>query len=173
MPNAVDKLELGEIRLADQTPEQRFALSTQMARAGRASGIDFNWGGKLGPNPATRDAHRLVHLVGRADKYDDETQCNLVEAIFDAYQCRAHDVAEHCVLREAAQRAGIDVADVDAWLQSDEAADLIDQQAENSKERATGVPTIIIQHDHQPGGHPGPSDLMEIFIKVREEQGPS
>ncbi|RYP43325.1 hypothetical protein DL768_009991 [Monosporascus sp. mg162] len=171
-PHSVDKLELADVRLADQTPEQREALAKRMDRAGRASGIHFNWGGKLGPNPATRDAHRLVYLVGAQDKYDDETQRNLVEAIFEAYHCGAQDVAEHDVLREAMRRAGVDAADVEEWLQSNETADVIDREADKSKGTVagSGVPTLVIQGRHRPEGIPDPADLMEIFIQVKEIQ---
>lgn len=172
-PHSVDKLELADARLAEQTPEQRAALTRRMNQAGRASGIDFNWGGKLGPNPATRDAHRLVRLVGTAaDRYDGETQHNLVEAIFDAYHCRAQDVADHDVLRDAAQRAGIRAGDVQAWLQSDEAGDIVDREAERNRSTTagSGVPTLIIQNTHRPEGVPDVMDLMEMFVQIKEAQ---
>ncbi|KAK2030518.1 DSBA-like thioredoxin domain-containing protein [Colletotrichum zoysiae] len=171
--HSVDKLELADARLADQTPEQRAALTRRMNRAGLASGINFDWGGKLGPNPATRDAHRLVHLVGAAgDRYDGETQRNLVEAIFDAYHCRAQDVSDHDVLLDAAQRAGVPAGDAQAWLQSDEAGDVIDQEAEKSKSTTarSGVPTLVIQNTHRPEGVPDVMDLMEIFVQIKEAQ---
>ncbi|KAM0334356.1 hypothetical protein ACHAQA_001382 [Verticillium albo-atrum] len=175
-PHSVDKLALADVRLADHTPEQRAALTKRMNQAGLASGIQFNWGGQLGPNPATRDAHRLVHLVGASasghGKYDGETQHNLVEAIFEAYHCRAQDVALHDVLSASAQRAGINAADVEAWLQSGEAGDVVDGEAERSKAAMAheGVPALVIQKEHRPGGIPDVMDLMEIFIRVKETQ---
>lgn len=168
----MDKLELANTRLADQTPAQRAALTTRMNRAGLASGIEFNWGGKLGPNPASRDAHRLVRLVG--DKYGDQTQRELVEAIFDAYHCRAQDVADHNALLDAARRAGVDAGDAQAWLQSDEAGDVIDQEADKSKAaaaaRSGGVPTLVIQGTYRPEGVPDVADLMEIFVQIKEAE---
>lgn len=172
-PHSVDKLALADVRLADQTAEQRAALTARMDRAGRAAGIAFNWGGKIGPNPTTRDAHRLVHRVGAADKYDGETQRELVEAIFEAYHCRAQDISERDALVDVAQRAQIDPADVQAWLQSgsDDTGDIIDREAEASKEAVTsGVPTLIIRDKYRPEGIPDVMDLMEIFIQAKEAQ---
>ncbi|KAK8103676.1 uncharacterized protein PG998_010709 [Apiospora kogelbergensis] len=170
-PHSVDKLELANERLADQTPEQRAALDKRMNRAGQASGIPFNWGGQLGPNPATRTAHQLVYLAGEATrgKYDPDKQTDLVEAIFEAYHCRAQDISRPDVLREAAQRAGMETADVDDWLQRDQVGDMIDRDAEANKVAAgTGVPTLVIQDTHRPEGIPDAMDLMELFIQVRE-----
>ncbi|KDN69576.1 putative DSBA-like thioredoxin domain-containing protein [Colletotrichum sublineola] len=170
--HSVDKLELADARLADQTPEQRAALTRRMNRAGLASGINFDWGGKLGPNLATRDAHRLVHLVGTSteDSYNSKTQHNLVEAIFNAYHCQAQDITNHNVLLDAAQRAGIRTGDAQAWLQSDEAGDIIDQEAEKNKctTALSGVPTLIIQNAYRPEGVPDVMDLMEIFVQIKE-----
>ncbi|KAK7984743.1 thioredoxin-like protein [Apiospora saccharicola] len=170
-PHSVNKLELANERLADQTPEQRAALEKRMNRAGQASGIPFNWGGQLGPNPATRTAHQLVYLAGEAPgaKYDRATQTSLVEAIFDAYHCRAQDISQHDILREAAQHAGIEKADVDDWLQRDQVGIMIDRNAEANKVATrAGVPTLVIQDSHRPEGIPDAMDLMEMFIGVRE-----
>ncbi|KAK8038470.1 hypothetical protein PG993_006881 [Apiospora rasikravindrae] len=173
-PHSIDKLELANERLADQTPEQRATLNTRMTRAGKASGIHFNWGGTLGPNPATRLAHQLVRLAGDAPNanYDGSKQTALVEALFEAYHCRAQDISQPDVLREAAQRAEITSADINDWLQRDQVGSLVDQEAEANKGPAgtagNGVPTLIIQGTHRPEGIPDAMDLMEIFIQVRE-----
>ncbi|KAH8659809.1 putative thioredoxin [Xylariales sp. PMI_506] len=192
-PCSVDKLTLADERLADQTPEQRAALTARMTRAGLAAGIAFDWGGKIGPNPTTRDAHRLVHLSGVAaaaagdsrgivkDADDDEdsthgsaAQQALVEAIFAAYHVQAKNISQKEVLREAALQAGLTAADVDAWLASEEAGDVVDREANEGKAAAAeagGVPAMIIQGEYRPDGIPDPMDLMEIFVRVREAQG--
>ncbi|KAL0941602.1 uncharacterized protein CTRU02_204365 [Colletotrichum truncatum] len=172
-PHRVDKLELAESRLADMTSDQRIALNQRMTRAGLSSGINFKWGGYLGPGLATRNAHRLVHLAGAAeDRYNRVTQGNLVEAILDAYNCREQDIARDDVLVEAALRAGVRNADAEAWLQSDEAGDVVDAKAEKSKVTAaqSGVPTLIIQGKHRPEGIPDVMDLMQTFIQIKEAQ---
>ncbi len=172
-PVSVDKLELADTRLADQTAEQRAALTTLMNRAGRAAGITFKWGGKIGPNPGTRDAHRLIYLSGVSDgnKSGGEVQSALVEALFEAYHTQSEDISDKGVLREAALRAGVNKTDLDAWLQSDKAGDIVDREAKKSKDMVvSGVPTIIIQREHIPDGIPDPMDLMMIFIQAREAQ---
>lgn len=60
---------------------------------------------------------------------------------------------------------------MDAWLDSDEGADVVDRQAKESKEMANaGVPIFIVQRKHRLDSTPDPMDLMELFIEVKEEQ---
>ena len=64
-------------------------MGKKMNAAGRAVGINFNWGGKIGPD--TRDAHRLIHLAqarrsgdhGNVDP-DGEALDAVVEGLFVA-----------------------------------------------------------------------------------------
>ena len=93
-------------RLADMTPEQQDALTRKMERAGRGAGIEFKWGGMIGPS--TRDAHRLIRWSGREKGL--EVQPAVVEGLFDAYQARELDVSQPEVLREVAEGAGMNGA---------------------------------------------------------------
>ena len=151
-------------------------MGKKMNAAGRAVGINFNWGGKIGPD--TRDAHRLIHLAqarrsgdhGNVDP-DGEALDAVVEGLFEAYHILAQDVSEKEVLRNIALRAGIQAAEVDRVLDSDEGADIVDKQAEESKKITNaGVPMLIIQGSHRVDSTPDPMDLMLLFVKVREEQ---
>ena len=173
---SVEKHTLVDVRLPDTTPEQREAMNKKMNAAGRAVGITFNWGGKIGPD--TRDAHRLIHLAqsrreGCANDVDPdgETLNAVVESLFEAYHVLAQDVSEKEVLRNIALRAGIQAVEVDRVLDSDEAADIVDKQAEESKKMTNaGVPMFIIQGCHRMDSTPDPMDLMLLFVKAREEQ---
>jgi predicted DsbA family dithiol-disulfide isomerase len=173
-PFSVEKHTLIDVRLPDTTPQQRTALTERMNRLGRGVGIQFNWGGKIGPH--TRDAHRLIHLAqtrwpeSKLDE-DGEMQNTLVEGLFEAYHVLAQDVSERSVLRSIALRAGIDAAQVDRWLDSDEGASVVDQQAKDSKEMTNaGVPLFIIQKKHRIDSASDPVDLMRVFIQVRKMQ---
>ena len=151
-------------------------MNKKMNAAGRAVGINFNWGGKIGPD--TRDAHRLINLAqvrrsgGAKDVGPDGEALNaVVEGLFEAYHVLAQDVSEKEVLRNIALRAGIQAAEVDRVLDSDEGADIVDRQAEESKKMVNaGVPIFIVQGSHRVDSTPDPMDLMLLFIKVREEQ---
>ncbi|KAI0137725.1 thioredoxin-like protein [Hypoxylon sp. NC0597] len=163
-PHSVDKLELAKTRLAHLTPEQHAALTQRMERAGRATGIDFKWGGKIGPD--TRRAHRLVCL---GSTKGPEVRDTMVEGLFDAYQARKRDISERGALRAVAVQAGIDGAEMDAWLDSDVDADVVDEEEEKNKKMfsGSGVPAFIIQGVHRLDGVQDPTDLLEVFIKVR------
>ncbi|KAI0383603.1 thioredoxin-like protein [Hypomontagnella monticulosa] len=165
-PHSVDKLALAETRLAHLTPDQHVALARRMERAGRAAGIDFKWGGMIGPG--TRDAHRLVRL---ASTRSPEVRDAVVEGIFEAYQTREQDITDREVLRGIAVRAGIDGAEADMWLDSDVDVDVVDEEARKNKDifGGTGVPTFVIQAVNRLDGVQDPMDLLEAFIKVREE----
>lgn len=161
----MDKSELANIRLAYMTSVQRDALAQRVQRAGRAAGTNFKWGGKIGPG--TRQAHRLIRLgAARSAAVQDA----VVEGLFDAYHVREEDVSERDVLRGVAVAAGIDGAGADAWLDSDEDAGLVDAEAARSKVmlEGSGVPAFIIHGVHRLDGVQDPTDLLEVFIKVRE-----
>lgn len=136
-----------------------------MERAGRAAGIDFKWGGMIGPG--TREAHRLVRF---ASTKSTEVRDAVVEGIFDAYQARERDISDREVLRAVAVQAGIDGGEVDAWLGSDVDVDVVDEEARKNKEAfgGSGVPAFVIQGMHRLDGAQDPMDLLEAFIKVRE-----
>lgn len=91
----------------------------------------------------------------------------LVEAVMEAYHCRAEDVAEHKVLKEAARRVGVDAADVEGWLKGEEAGEEVDGEAERSKAAGTGVPMVVVQ-GRRAEGVPDVMDLMEMIVEARE-----
>ncbi|KAI8961290.1 thioredoxin-like protein [Daldinia sp. FL1419] len=164
-PHSVDKLELADVRLAHLSHKQRAALTLRMNRAGRAAGIDFMWGGRIGPD--TRQAHRLIRLGATKS---DEIRDAVVEGLFDAYQAREQDISERGVLRTVAVRAGIDGGEVDAWLDSDVDMDAVDEEARRNKDifGGSGVPTFVVQGGNRLDGVQDPMDLLEVFIRVRE-----
>ncbi|KAI1454829.1 thioredoxin-like protein [Annulohypoxylon moriforme] len=164
--HSVNKLDLAKVRLSHLTPDQHTALSQRMERAGRAAGIDFKWGGMIGPD--TRDAHRLVRLSLTKSA---EVQDAVVEGLFSAYQERELDISDREVLRNVAVQAGINGEEVGAWLASDVDVSVVDDEAKKNKSlfSKSGVPTFVIQDEHHLDGVQDPMDLLEVFIKVREE----
>lgn len=163
----MEKSELVETRLADMTPEQRTALFTRMDRVGRAVGIHFKAGGKIG---STQNAHRLVHLA--ASEPDSQSITNdLVENIFAAYHEMERDISDPDVLINLAANVGIDRAKVQQWLSTDLAADTVDEEARKNKEvLKSGVPVYIVQGEDRVDGSGDISEFLEIFAKVKEGQ---
>ena len=74
------------------------------------------------------------------------------------------------MLRDLAVNAGNDATEVDEWLGSSLAADVVDEEAWRNKETVnSGVPSFIIQGVHRINGAVDPFEFIEIFAKVREE----
>lgn len=153
-----------------------------MDRAGRAAGIAFQWGGLIGPNPSSRDAHRLIRWGSAAiptassgtdsdgEKKSAATAKRdaLVEGLFAAYHCLELDISDRAVLRDVAVGAGFDAAEVQTYLESGADADAVDEEAARSKSAVnSGVPTLIVQGERLDGVQ-DIQDLMEAFVRVKE-----
>ncbi|KAH6995756.1 thioredoxin-like protein [Ilyonectria sp. MPI-CAGE-AT-0026] len=162
--HSVDKSEIADARLGSMAPEQRTKLFQRMNQIGRAVGINFQGGGKIGD---TRHAHRLVHL---SRTKSPEIQNALVDGIFAAYYELEKDISSKDVLRGIATGSGLEGAAVDEWLRSDLEAANVDEEAERNRDSlaGSGVPAYIIQGSHHINGAEDAHDFMEIFIKVKE-----
>src|SRR6202790_5235448 len=82
--------------------ERSLALDAQVAEAGRAEGIPFDYA-KVMRTPNTLDAHRLI---GLADT--EGVQDAVVEAVFRAYFVEGRDISQTTILLDVAARAGLD-----------------------------------------------------------------
>ncbi|KAH7150364.1 thioredoxin-like protein [Dactylonectria estremocensis] len=162
--HSVEKSEVADARLSDMTVEQRAKLYRRMDQIGRAVGISFQSGGKIGD---TRQAHRLVHL---SRTKSPEIQNALVDGIFAAYHELEKDISSKDVLREIAIGSGLESTEVDEWLSSGLKAGIIDDEAQRNKEMlaGAGVPSYLIQRVHQINGAEDAQDFMDVFIKVKE-----
>ncbi|GAW12165.1 hypothetical protein ANO14919_015240 [Xylariales sp. No.14919] len=163
--HSVEKSELAKIKLADWSEAKKAAGTKRVEQAGRAVGIHFKYGGKIGPH--TRDAHRLVYLSrGKSSELTNV----LVEKIFEAYHELEKDISSLDVLCEIALEAGVQKTEVDQWLNSAAAADRVDKEASVFREKVagSGVPSYFIQDVHRLEGAQDVDDFMEIFVKVKE-----
>jgi predicted DsbA family dithiol-disulfide isomerase len=179
-PHSIDKLELAKThaKTKDLTAEQREKLTQRMDRAGRAAGIVFRWGGKIGPNPSSRDAHRLIRWSSSTERRGpasaaagegNEMRDALIEGLFEAYHVLEQDISDRAVLRDVAVRAGFDAKEVSEYLDSGLDADVVDEEARKSKSMAdAGVPLLVIQGTNRLDGVQDILDVMEAFVKVKE-----
>ncbi|KAI0430194.1 DSBA-like thioredoxin domain-containing protein [Xylaria sp. FL1042] len=164
---SVEKSELAKIKLADWSEEKKAAAMNRVEQAGRAMGIHFKHGGKIGPH--TRDAHRLVYLSrGKSAELTNA----LVEKIFEAYHELEKDISSPDVLREIALEAGLGKCEVDEWLNSSAAADSVDEEAKVFREKVTGsgVPSYFIQDVYRLDGAQDADNFMEIFVRLKEDK---
>ncbi|KAI1306826.1 DSBA-like thioredoxin domain-containing protein [Xylaria venustula] len=167
---SVEKSELAKVKLADWSEERKAAALNRVEQAGRAVGVHFKHGGKIGPH--TRDAHRLVYLS--RGKPPEVTNA-LVEKIFEAYHEREQDISSLDVLREIALGVGIQECEVDEWLSSNAATNSVDAEARVFREKvaASGVPSYFIQEVHRLDGAQDADDFMQIFTELKEGTQPS
>ena len=142
------------------TPEQQEQIRAMIRQRGAEVGFSFHPGGR-GRVYNTLDAHRLLHWAGLLGA--DGPQYALKKALLEAYQGRAECVESHEVLLAAVAAAGMDVAQAQAILESDQYAD--DVRAVERYYQGAGihsVPAIIINDRHLiSGGQP-----VEVFEKA-------
>lgn len=137
-----------------------------IASAGEEEDIPFDFAG-IKRTPNTLDSHRLIRMAEDDDTVDADA---VVQALFDAYFLEGRDIGETEVLGEIAAGAGLERADVERRLASDEGIDLI--RAEDTFARRsgiTGVPCFVFNTRYAlPGAQP-PEVLLRMFETVRSE----
>jgi predicted DsbA family dithiol-disulfide isomerase len=142
------------------TPEQQEQIRAMIRQRGAEVGFSFHPGGR-GRVYNTLDAHRLLHWAGLLGA--DGPQYALKKALLEAYQGRSECVESHEVLLAAVERAGMDVVQAKAILDSDQYAE--DVRAVERYYQSAGihsVPAIIINDRHLiSGGQPA-----EVFEKA-------
>lgn len=131
------------------------AAHARLSSAGAELGIEFRWSDMRRGN--TFDVHRL--LAWALDTGGPEDQRALKKALLRAYFSEALDVADHGVLADIAERAGLDRAGAAAVLTSEDFADQV--RAERREAYAhgiTAVPTFVIEGEWMlQGAHDTPA----------------
>ncbi|GJC90650.1 hypothetical protein ColLi_13488 [Colletotrichum liriopes] len=165
--HSIDKNLLAETKLSDMSPERRAALTQRMEQIGRSVGINFKWGGKIGPD--TRDAHHLVRI---GCTRSPEVAEILVEKLFEAYHELERDISDREVLLDIAVGAGLDSAEVEGSLESGTNLSGVDEDEKRGREVSggTGVPMFIIQGVHRLEGAQDSSDFYEAFVQVKDTE---
>lgn len=137
----------------------------RIRRAGRDEGIDFQFE-RISRTPNTVDSHRLIHYAGLRGAQD-----SIVEALFQAYFLEGRDTGKRNVLIDVADSAGLDAAEVAAYLQSDEDRSHILGLDEIARRNGiTGVPCFIIEGRYAVSGAQSPEIFHQIFDLVRQEE---
>jgi predicted DsbA family dithiol-disulfide isomerase len=127
------------------TPQEQAETREHIRQRGAEVGFTFRPEGR-GRIYNTFDAHRLLHWAGLegADK-----QLALKSALLAAYFTQGQSPADHAVLTQAAQSAGLDVERARAILQSDEyATDVRAQQQHYTQAGIRSVPAFIINDQY-------------------------
>lgn len=105
----------------------------------RIRGTGAAYGAELRPEIVrpvnTFDMHRVLHLA-QATGHGEP----LLDALFDAYHARSADLSDHRVLRELAEAAGMDGAEVATVLAGDAYADRV--RTDEQMAREVGVRAV-------------------------------
>jgi len=133
---------------------------------GKAVGINFKFGGKTGN---TRDSHRLIQL-GKSKS--PQVQTRVVEELFRAYFEQERDITSHDVLQDAGVKAGLDGAEVKAWLGSEKGGEEVDREvAEAQMTGVSGVPNFTLQGKYEIGGAQDAEAFVKVFERVKAMEG--
>ncbi len=119
--------------------EKAAALDQRITDAAAAVGLAFRTD-LMTRTPNTIDAHRLIWYAGQHDVQDA-----VMEAVFKAYFTEGRDIGDHAVLADCAVEAGLDGAEVTAFL----AGDLADREMRAADQAAreagvSGVPSFFL-----------------------------
>jgi len=162
--------------------ERSLTLDAQVAEAGRAEGIPFDYA-KVMRTPNTLDAHRLI---GLADT--EGVQDAVVEAVFRAYFVEGRDISQTTVLLDVVAGAGLDRARCEAVLSGEHGLAAIRAAGEQAHRTGVqGVPyflinnTVALSGAREPGAFldafeqagAGPTTSEEGFCKVGQGGEPS
>lgn len=146
-------------------PGRLEAMRERMQRLGEAEGIHFTYDSKIGN---TRDAHRLVQLAKTKARADPGAEDRVVSSLFRSYFEEGGDVTSHDMLAAAAERAGLDGAEVRAWLAKDAGGKDVDREVDEAYALGVhGVPHFVINDHFEVGGAQDVQTFLEEFAKAK------
>lgn len=137
-------------------------IHARLKAIGESEGIKFSLNGRIGN---TRDAHRLIQL---AKTKSNEMQDKAVAALFALHHEEDGDVSSREYLVAAAERAGLDKAEVEGWLSSEKGGEEVDREVEEAQRMGVrGVPHFIINGRAELSGAQDPETFVREFLRVK------
>jgi len=144
--------------------EESEAVRARLIELGEELGFEL----KFGPESRifnTFDAHRLLTWADQSGKAHD-----LKMALFDSYFTKGEDVSDHDILRQVAERAGLDPHDADEVLRTDAFAEEVRAEEAAWQTRGiTGVPAFIIEGKYLITGAQGEEVFAGALRQVAHE----
>jgi predicted DsbA family dithiol-disulfide isomerase len=120
------------------TVEQAEQMQRQMEQRAAADGLEYHLDGQLSGN--TFRAHRLLHLARERGRQDE-----LLERLFAAYFTERRSVFDDDALAGLSAEAGLDRAEAERVLATDEYASDVEQDLADARAFGiTGVPFFVI-----------------------------
>ncbi|EOR03157.1 DsbA family oxidoreductase [Acinetobacter genomosp. 15BJ] len=135
-------------------------MERNVAAMAAVEGIDFQWQKANSGN--SFNAHRIIHLA-QSKGLGNEAK----EAFFHAYMTEGLTIGEREVVEEIASRIGLDNAEVEYVLDSDELADFVrhDEQIAHEQLKVTGVPFFVFDQKLALSG----AQPREIFLQAMQQ----
>ncbi|PYI27696.1 thioredoxin-like protein [Aspergillus indologenus CBS 114.80] len=166
-------------------PEKVPHAQAHLQRLGRADGIHFRFGGRIG---STIPAHQVIMLralrntshapntaVAGSDSSAGAGTAGLVEAIFEAHFEREQDITDVETLVRLAGQAGMEERVVRAWLEEGRGVAEIQQEAQRAREEGVvGVPYFQFGEGERMrtlSGGQEVSEFLEALIAYKEGLG--
>ena len=136
---------------------QASAMFENLARAGQAANIAFHLD-KIERGANTLQAHRLLDLA-----WQQGTQNELAEVLFNAYFCEGQFVGDDTVLTKLAGEVGMDRHEVSDYLASDAGSELVRKQIAFARQNdVTGVPSFSFDGMFAISG----GQAVEVFVSM-------
>ena len=163
-PNAPTKHDTSNTERLAQKYGRSYAEMEEMERNVAAmaavEGIDFQWQKANSGN--SFNAHRIIHLA-QSKGLGNEAE----EAFFHAYMTEGLAIGEREIVEEIASRIGLDHAEVEYVLDSDELADFVrhDEKIAHEQLNVTGVPFFIFDQKLALSG----AQPREIFLQALQQ----
>ncbi|MFM6905067.1 MAG: DsbA family oxidoreductase [Acinetobacter sp.] len=163
-PNAPVKHDTSNTERLAQKYGRSYAEMEEMERNVAAmaavEGIDFQWQKANSGN--SFNAHRIIHLA-QSKGLGNEAE----EAFFHAYMTEGLAIGKREVVEEIASRIGLDHAEVEYVLDSDELADFVrhDEKIAREQLNVTGVPFFVFDQKLALSG----AQPREIFLQALQQ----
>ena len=141
--------------------ERSRELDANVAAAAEAAGLPIRHD-LMRRTPNTLAAHRLIQFAAEQRKQDE-----MVDSLFSAYFVEGRDIGERETLIELASGAGLDAADVAAFLDGTRLAREV-QDEDQAVRRAglSGVPTFVLERNVLFSGAVPPDVFAEALAKA-------
>lgn len=153
--------------------ERSLEMDKDITNKAAAEGLTFNLD-KLTRTPNTFNGHRLLwfaeqsrHRTGIQEETRENIQDVIAELLFQRYFCQAADIGDINVLTEVAVEAGLDKAEVQAFLLSDEGVAEVKAEAQRGiRLGISGVPAFVLEGDVIASGAQSPEHFIELLTRV-------
>ena len=148
-----------------RTYEEMEEMERNIAAMAASEGIDFQWQKANSGN--SFNAHRIIHLA-QSKGLGNEAK----EAFFHAYMTEGLAIGEREVVEEIASRIGLDNAEVEYVLDTNELSDFVrhDEKIAREQLNVTGVPFFVFDQRIALAGAQPREVLLQVLEKHKSKQ---